>query len=86
VTAGLPSIDVAIDVAIDAGTLLRAPRRLAAVLLIGAALGGCTFGFGEDPGAGSPEERWKESRRRYQQEIELMERQKQIIDPIPSER
>jgi hypothetical protein len=66
------------------GALFRAARRRAVVLLLGTALGGCTFGFGEDPAPGA--ERWKESRRRYQQELELIERQKQIINPIPSER
>jgi hypothetical protein len=64
---------------------MAAAHYLGAVCLIGT-LGGCTFGFGEDPGSGSREDRWKESRRRYQQEIELSERQRQIIDPIPSER
>jgi hypothetical protein len=62
--------------------------RLARALLLGAALGGCAFGFGEDPrpGTRTPDERWRDSRRLYQQELELSERRRQIIDPIPSDR
>lgn len=63
-------------------------QKLAATFLLGWALGGCAFTFGEGPPSGDrpAEERWKDSRRLYREELERIERRKQIIDPIPSER
>lgn len=66
----------------------RGLRRLRAAILLGWALGGCAFTFGEGPPSGDhpTEERWKDSRRLYREELERFERQKQMLDPIPSER
>ena len=56
--------------------------------MLGWALGGCAFTFGEEPRSGDrpPEERWKDSSRLYREELERSERQRQTLDPIPSER
>ena len=63
-------------------------RRLAAAILLAWALGGCAFTFGEGPPSGDrpAEERWKDSRRLYREELERIERRKKFTDPIPSER
>jgi len=63
-------------------------RRLAGAFLIGWACGGCAFAFGEgpEPDDRSAQERRQGSQRLYLQELERTERQRQFIDPIPSER
>ncbi len=63
-------------------------RRLAGALVIGWALAGCAFTFGEgpEPDNRSPQERRQDASRRYLQELERTERQRQFFDPIPTDR
>ncbi len=66
----------------------RSVRRLVGALVLAWALGGCAFTFGESPEAedGSTQERRQDARRLYLEELERLERQRQTLTPIPSER